>query len=127
MSSYERPDRAALERLEPLARKLAEEVVAWRKRAARAESELSDMKGRGGQLAGPELLEVRQRIADLESENQDLRRRIAGARDQLGQCSPFERLFKFILHDVLEALGGIRDNQTLDSGEERWVGDAEAS
>ncbi|MEK7379581.1 MAG: hypothetical protein AAB075_01055 [Gemmatimonadota bacterium] len=53
MSSYERPDRAALERLEPLARKLAEEVAAWRKRAARAESELSDMKGRGGQLAGP--------------------------------------------------------------------------
>ncbi|MEK7379580.1 MAG: hypothetical protein AAB075_01050 [Gemmatimonadota bacterium] len=30
------------------------------------------------------MLEVRQRIADLESENQDLRRRIAGARDQLG-------------------------------------------
>ncbi len=84
MSSYERPDRAALERLEPLARKLAEELAAWRRRAARAESELSDMKGRGGQLAGPELLGVRQRIADLESENQDLRRRIAGARDQLG-------------------------------------------
>lgn len=83
MSSYERPDRKALEQLEPLAHKLAEELTAWRKRAARAESELTEMKGRGGQLAGPELLGVRQRIADLETENQDLRRRIAGARDQL--------------------------------------------
>lgn len=83
MSSYERPDRKVLDQLEPLAHKLAEELVTWRKRAGRAEAELAEMKGRGGQLAGPELLGVRQRIADLESENQDLRRRIAAARDQL--------------------------------------------
>lgn len=82
-SSYERPDREALDELEPLVLRLGEELAAWRKRCQRAEAELTELKSRGGQLAGPELLEVRQRIADLESENQGLRRRIAAARDQL--------------------------------------------
>jgi predicted nucleic acid-binding Zn-ribbon protein len=83
-SSYERPDREALERLEPLARRLIEELLALRKRVQRAEAELAEFKSRGGTLAGPELLQVRQRIVDLEKENHDLRRRMAAARDQLG-------------------------------------------
>ena len=39
-SSYERPDQAALARLEPLVHALAEELSAWRKRCQRAETEL---------------------------------------------------------------------------------------
>lgn len=81
-SPYERPDLAAFQKLEPLARKLAEELTAWRARAQRAEAELGEHKGKGG-LAGPELIEFRQRIVDLEKENQDLRRRITAAREQL--------------------------------------------
>jgi len=86
-SSYDRPDQAALARLEPLVHALAEELTAWRKRCQRAEAELADLKARGGTLAGPELIQVRQRIVDLERENQDLRQRVVVARDQLGSLS----------------------------------------
>lgn len=82
-SSYERPDQPALARLEPLVQALAEELAAWRKRCQRAEAELAEAKARGGTLAGPELLQVRQRIVDLEQENQELRRRMTAAREQL--------------------------------------------
>ena len=86
-SSYERPDAAALARLEQLVQHLAEDLGAWRKRGLRAESELADLKSRGGSLAGPELLQVRQRIVDLERENQELRLRVTVARDQLASLS----------------------------------------
>lgn len=86
-SSYERPDAAALARLEQLVQHLAEDLGAWRKRGLRAEAELADLKSRGGSLAGPELLQVRQRIVDLERENQELRLRVTVARDQLGSLS----------------------------------------
>ncbi len=86
-SSYERPDRPALDRVEPLVRKLLEEVGALRKRCQRAEAELAEVRSRGGTLAGPELLQVRQRIVDLERENQDLRARVSGAREQLARLS----------------------------------------
>jgi len=86
-SSYERPDQAALAKLEPLARRLAEELTAWRARAQRAETEAAELRSKGGALAGPELLQVRQRIVDLERENQEMRRRIVAARDQLAALS----------------------------------------
>lgn len=86
-SSYERPDGAVLARVEQLVQSLAEDLGAWRKRAQRAETELADLKARGGTLAGPELTQVRQRIVDLERENQDLRQRVAAAREQLAALS----------------------------------------
>jgi chromosome segregation ATPase len=86
-SSYERPDAAALARLGPLVHHLAEELTAWRKRCQRAEAELGDLKSRSGSLAGPELIQVRQRILDLERENQELRQRVVAARDQLASLS----------------------------------------
>lgn len=86
-SSYERPDSAVLARVEQLVQSLAEDLGAWRKRAQRAETELADLKARGGTLAGPELTQVRQRIVDLERENQDLRQRVAAAREQLAALS----------------------------------------
>jgi predicted nucleic acid-binding Zn-ribbon protein len=82
-SSYDRPDRVALERLEPIVRRLTEELAAWRKRCQRAEAELAELKARGGTLAGPELLQVRQRIVDLERENQELRGRVVAAREDM--------------------------------------------
>lgn len=86
-SSYERPDAAAFARLEPMIHTLAEELGAWRKRCQRAETELAELKARGGTLAGPELTQVRQRIVDLEKENLDLRRRVGAAREQLASLS----------------------------------------
>lgn len=86
-SPYERPDLAALARLETVARRLAEDLAAWRGRAQRAETELAELKTKGGSLAGPELLRVRQRIVDLEQENLELRRRVSAARDQLAALS----------------------------------------
>lgn len=66
---------------------MAEELSAWRSRAQRAEAQTGELKARGGTLAGPELMQVRQRIVDLEKENQELRRRISAARDQLAALS----------------------------------------
>lgn len=66
---------------------MAEELSAWRARAQRAEAQTGELKARGGTLAGPELMQVRQRIVDLEKENQELRRRISAARDQLAALS----------------------------------------
>lgn len=86
-SSYERPDSAAVARVEQLVRNLAEELGAWRKRAQRSEAELAELKARGGTLAGPELSQVRQRIVDLERENQELRQRVTAAREQLAALS----------------------------------------
>lgn len=86
-SSYVRPDTAALARLEQQVLALAEELGAWRKRAQRAEGEAADLKAKGGTLAGPELAQVRQRIADLERENLELRQRVGAAREQLAALS----------------------------------------
>jgi chromosome segregation ATPase len=87
MSSYERPDHEALGQLEPLLHRLAEELQVLRKRCQRAEAELTEVTSKGGSLAGSELLGVRQRIADLEGENQELRRRVASAREHLQALS----------------------------------------
>ena len=86
-SPYERPDQAALARLEVLVRKLSEELTALRGRAHRAETELTEARAKGGSIAGPELLQVRQRIVDLERENQELRRRLTNAREHMSAVS----------------------------------------
>ena len=82
-SSYERPDLAALAELEALLQHLGDEVAAWRRRTLKAESDLQEARSRGGVLAGPELVQARQRVIELESENLALRRRIDAARERL--------------------------------------------
>jgi predicted nucleic acid-binding Zn-ribbon protein len=86
-SNYERPDLAALSELELLLRHLGDEVAGWRRRTLKAEAELQEARTRGGALAGPELLQARQRVIDLEVENQALRQRIEGARERLQSLS----------------------------------------
>jgi hypothetical protein len=82
---YERPDRAALDELETLARHVGEELAAWRRRCLKAEAELQDGRGGkgGGTASGPELIQARQRIIELELDNQSLRQRVDAARDRL--------------------------------------------
>lgn len=83
MYTYERPDFRALDELEQLLRHVGEELAAWRRRSLKAEAELQDFKTKGTGPAGPELLQARQRVIDLEVENQVLRQRIDAARERV--------------------------------------------
>ena len=80
---YERPDQKAMADLEQLLHHLAEELAGLRRRTLKAEAELQEVRANGGVLAGPELNQSRQRVIDLETENQALRQRIDGAKDRL--------------------------------------------
>lgn len=81
--TYERPDLPAVNELEKTLRHVAEELAGWRRRTLKAESELQEAKASGGVVAGPALREARQRLSDLETENQALRQRIEGAKERL--------------------------------------------
>lgn len=81
--NYERPDAHALTELADLLQYVGEELAAWRRRSLKAEAELAEARAKGGVVAGPELLQSRQRVIDLEVENQALRERIDAARDRL--------------------------------------------
>jgi hypothetical protein len=80
---YERPDQKALGELEQVVHHLAEELAGWRRRTLKAEAELQQARENGGVLAGPELTQARQRVIELETENQALRLRIEAAKDRL--------------------------------------------
>jgi hypothetical protein len=86
-SNYERPDLAALTELEQLLKHLGDEVAGWRRRTLKAEAELQEARSRGGVVAGPELLQARQRVVELEVENQALLQRIELARGRLQSLS----------------------------------------
>jgi FtsZ-binding cell division protein ZapB len=81
--TYERPDQKALADLEQVVDKLAEELAGWRRRTLKAEAELQEARAHGGVLAGPELSQSRQRVIELETENQALRQRIDAAKERL--------------------------------------------
>jgi FtsZ-binding cell division protein ZapB len=80
---YERPDQKALADLEQLLHHLTEELAGWRRRTLRAEAEIQEARAHGGVLAGPELTQSRQRVIELEVENQALRQRIDAAKERL--------------------------------------------
>lgn len=81
--TYERPDLKALAELEQLLRHVGDELAGWRRRALRAEAELQDARAQGGVVAGPELEHARERIVELERENQGLRQRIDSAKERV--------------------------------------------
>lgn len=80
---YERPDLQAVVDLEQVVQHLAEELAGWRRRTLKAEGELQQARANGGVIAGPELTQARQRVIELETENQALRLRIEAAKDRL--------------------------------------------
>jgi FtsZ-binding cell division protein ZapB len=69
--------------LERVVNHLAEELAGWRRRTLKAEAELQQARANGGVLAGPELNQARQRVIELETENQALRLRIEAAKERL--------------------------------------------
>ena len=98
--SYERPDLYALEELELVLRQIGGELAAWRRRCLKAEAELAERgSGKGGSHAGPDLLQARQRVVDLELENQALRQRVEGARDRVRMLA---LRLSFLEHDTEE-------------------------
>ncbi len=78
-SPYERPDRAALADLGPLVEALGQELASWHGRALKAEARAQE-PGSGG--AGSAPLDAG-RVAELEAEATELRRRIDRAREQV--------------------------------------------
>lgn len=80
---YDRPDQQALADLEQVVHHLTEELAGWRRRTLKAEGELQQARADGGVLAGPELKQARQRVIELETENQALQQRIDAAKDRL--------------------------------------------
>ena len=81
--TYDRPDLPALAELERILRDLPR---SWPRGAAgrlKAEAELKEAQASGGVVAGTELKESRQRVIELETENQALRQRIDGAKERL--------------------------------------------
>lgn len=81
-TAYDRPDGKALAELEQLFRHLGTEVAQWRRRSLKAEAELAQVRAKGV-YEGPELSGVRQRVVELEGENQQLRERIDAARERV--------------------------------------------
>ena len=81
--NYERPDARPLNELADLLQNVGEELATWRRRSLKAESDAQELKASGGVLVGPELIHARQRVIELELENQALRRRIEAAHERV--------------------------------------------
>lgn len=96
MYTYERPDFRALDELEQLLRHVGEELAAWRRRSLKAEAELQEFKTKGHGSAGPETVQARQRVIELELENQQLRQRIEAARERV---ATIESRLTFLVQD----------------------------
>jgi hypothetical protein len=82
MSANDKPEMRAYRELEMLVRHLGEELVSFRKRALSAEGQLkeaSQAPPAKGKSASPE------RLAELESENDTLRKRLEMTEDRVRQ------------------------------------------
>jgi hypothetical protein len=100
MYGGERVDARALDELEVILRAVGEELAAWRVRALKAEADVREGEGGGGGGGGSKPgparpdPELRNRLADLESENKTLRQRVEAARarahDLLGRLAFLE-------------------------------------
>ncbi|HXH63050.1 MAG TPA: hypothetical protein VNG95_02640 [Gemmatimonadales bacterium] len=82
----ERADSRALDQLESILRQVADELAGWRARALKAEADGKPGAGRATAAAAPRPdPELRNRIADLESENKVLRVRVDAARARVNE------------------------------------------
>ena len=77
----ERADALALDQLEAVLREVADELAGWRARALKAESQTREGGGKSG--AARLDAEARSRVADLESENHELRQHVSAARERV--------------------------------------------
>jgi hypothetical protein len=80
--AYERPDIKAVDEVETLVRHLLDELGAWRRRCLKAESELQQLQ-QASSGGGPTPRATRDRVVQLETENQALRHRVDAARERV--------------------------------------------
>ena len=78
----ERAELQAIEQLEAVVRGIADELASWRTRALKAESELRESSGRGSGVPRVDP-ETRNRLAELEGENRQLRLKVEAARSRV--------------------------------------------
>jgi chromosome segregation ATPase len=78
----ERADALALDQLEAVLREVADELAGWRARALKAEAQTREGGGKSGGTARLDA-EARSRVADLESENRELRQHVSAARERV--------------------------------------------
>lgn len=76
---------AVVAELERVAGRLQEELAGWRQRCRQAEADLESSRDRVPQVTLGEMNQLRQRVGEVEAENETLRERIAQAREQLEQ------------------------------------------
>ena len=81
MSDSVGPEFAAFHELEQLARSLGDELAGFRRRALSAEARLKSLEA----AHGPADLFSHERLAAVEQENADLRRRLAEATERTNQ------------------------------------------
>ena|SRR5687767_1035457 len=81
MSANARPEQRAFDELEKLVRHLGEELASFRRRALAAEAQLRDSQGSAGKGRTP----LPERMAELETENAELRARVERAEDRVRQ------------------------------------------
>ena len=79
--NYERPDARPLNELAELLQHVGEELAAWRRRSLKAGD--AELKASGGVLRAPSSSCARQRVIELELENQTLRRRVEAAGERV--------------------------------------------
>ena len=76
MSDNDQAEKRAIQELDVLVHHLAEELAGFRRRALTAESRLKDVEGHGGGAASLELVN---RCAELEQENERLQAKLEAA------------------------------------------------
>jgi predicted nucleic acid-binding Zn-ribbon protein len=94
MSGNERPEERAFTELETLVRHLGEELAAFRRRAISAEAQLRE----AGHAPRDPNGQGRDRLTELEGENDALRKRVARAEDQVRQMLDRVRFLRQQLH-----------------------------
>lgn len=99
----DRQELRALEDLEEILGVVADELASWRARALKAEQELQALVG--GAAEGEDLTPsaVSERLADLESENRDLRARVDRAKERVAELV---RRLGFLEQQALQGSGG---------------------
>lgn len=85
MSDNEPAELQAFHELEGLVHHLVEELASFRRRALRAEARLREIEGTPTPAGGVHVIQVADRVAELERENETLRERLDGAKGRTKQ------------------------------------------
>lgn len=99
----DKPELRALEDLEEILGLVTDELASWRARALKAEQDLAALVSASPAGAGPSPGAVTARLAELESENEDLRARVDRAKERVAELV---RRLGFLEQQALQGMGG---------------------